>query len=340
MRRSAGEGDPEAMCGLVLVAMGETDVAFDAAQNIELLMGAAQMGFAPALRCLGLAAQATGATESARQWFALASSRGDPVAVALLAIICDDDVQRQSLHALAATFGIQRSASRTGETAPSAQIAVPDDLPPAPDSSCFDSRQYEAVVHRKQPRLSTHLDVFSELDCEYVMALAEPTLQPSFVYDPTSGCPIRHPTRTSQSMGFPDHDGDLWLRHLQRRVARLAGLPLLNSERLAVLRYGIGEEYRPHRDYLRVGAPDEAGDAGQRLTTAFCYLNDVDSGGETDFPELHVRITPKRGAVVLFDNVDAEGAPDPTTLHAGMPIQRGEKWLATSWFRQRRMREF
>ncbi|MGB4857854.1 MAG: 2OG-Fe(II) oxygenase, partial [Dokdonella sp.] len=336
----AGEGDPEAMCGLVLVAMGEADVEFDSARNIELLMRAACVGFAPALRCLGLAAEATGATEAARQWFALAWSRGDPVAVVLLACLSEDEMERQRLHALAASLGIQRSASRTCETVPLARIAVPDKLPTAPDSSCFDIREAVAVVHRERPRLSTHHDVFSELDCEYVLALAEPALKPSFVYDPRSGQPLRHPNRTSQSMGFPEHDGDLWLRHLQRRLARLAGLPLLNSERLAVLRYGVGEEYRPHRDYLRVGSTDETGGAGQRLTTAFCYLNDVESGGETDFPELHVRITPQRGVVVLFDNVDAEGRPDPSTLHAGMPVRSGEKWLATSWFRRGRTREF
>lgn len=340
MRRSAADGDPEAMCGLVLVAMGEADGAFDAAQNIELLMRAARFGFAPALRCLGLAAQATGETENAREWFALASSRGDPVAVALLAVLSDHDAERQSLHALAATLGIQQSASRNVSRVAPAKITVPDKLPPAPDSSCFDIREHVAVVHREQPRLSIHLDVFSELDCEYVMALAQPSMQPSFVYDPSSGQPLRHPNRTSQSMGFPDHDGDLWLRHLQRRVARIAGFPLLNSERLAVLRYGIGEEYRPHRDYLRVGSSEEKSGAGQRLTTAFCYLNDVESGGETDFPELRVRITPKRGVIVLFDNVDGDGAPDPSTLHAGMPVRSGEKWLATSWFRPRRIREF
>lgn len=340
MRKSAAQGDPESLCGLVLFAMGEADVEFDSAGNIEVLMRAAQSGFAPALRCLGLAAEATGATEAARQWFALASSRGDPVAVALLACLSNDAMERQRLHALAASLGIQRSARRVGETVQLAEIAVPGLLPAAPDPSCFDIGEFAAVVHRERPRLSTHHDVFSELDCEYVIALAEPALAPSFVNDAGSGQPIRHPNRSSQSMAFPGHDGDLWLRHLQRRLARLAGLPVLNAERLAVLRYGIGEEYRPHRDYLRAGATGEADQAGQRLTTAFCYLNHVEAGGETDFPELSVRITPKRGLVVLFDNVNVDGTPDPTTLHAGMPVQSGEKWLATSWFRQRRLREF
>ncbi len=340
MRKLAAEGDPESLCGLVLFAMGEVDVAFDSASNIELLMRAAQSGFAPALRCLGLAAEATGAREDACQWFALAWSRGDPIAIALLACLTEQLMDRQHLHALAASVGIQSSARRVDKKAPLAEVAVPSRLPSAPDPSCFEIGDFATVVYRERPRLSTHHGVFSELDCEYVIALAEPALSPSYVNDAVSGRPIRHPNRSSQSMAFPGHDGDLWLRHLQRRLARLAGLPLLNAERLAVLRYGVGEEYRPHRDYLRVGAIGEADRAGQRLTTAFCYLNDVEAGGETDFPELSITITPERGRVVLFDNVNADGSPDSTTLHAGLPVRRGEKWLATSWFRESRFREF
>jgi hypothetical protein len=36
----------------------------------------------------------------------------------------------------------------------------------------------------------------------------------------------------------------------------------------------------------------------------------------------------------------ADGRPDPDTLHAGVPVERGEKWLATLWLRQRRYRDF
>ena len=342
MRQAASQGDPEALCGLVLLALGEADCAMDAADCTELLMQAARAGFAPALRCLGLAAARTNDNDAARQWFSLAWSRGDPVAVVLLACLCDDAEERMSLHALAASIGVARSAARTPPGSKLATIIVPARIPAAPPLSCFDVSDLASVVYRQQPRLSTHDDVFSELECEYVIALAEPLLAPSFIIDPVSGRPLRHPNRTSHSMAFPGHDGDLWLRQLQRRLAHLANMPLMHSERLAVLRYGIGEEYRPHRDYLRVStAQDTSGEhAGQRLTTAFCYLNDVEAGGETDFPLLKACVRPKRGRVVMFDNVNADGSPDPSTLHAGLPIERGEKWLATMWFRQANFREF
>ena len=342
MRQAASQGDPEALCGLVLLALAEADGPMDAASSIELLMQAARSGFAPALRCLGLAAARTADIGAARQWFALAWSHGDPVSVALLASVCEDADERVRLHALAASVGVKRSAARTQPGSKLAMISVPIQLPAAPDPSCFDVGDVACVVYRQQPRLFTHDDVFSELECEYIIALADPLLAPSFINDPVSGRPLRHPNRTSHSMAFPGHDGDLWLRQLQRRLAHLADVPFMHSERLAVLRYGIGEEYRPHRDYLHVGtAQGDPGDRlDQRITTAFCYLNDVEVGGETDFPLLNSRAIPKRGRVVMFDNVNADGSPDPSTLHAGLPVQRGEKWLATMWFRQGRFREF
>ncbi|MDE2071088.1 MAG: 2OG-Fe(II) oxygenase, partial [Gammaproteobacteria bacterium] len=77
------------------------------------------------------------------------------------------------------------------------------------------------------------------------------------------------------------------------------------------------------------------GRGGQRQTTLFVYLNDVEAGGETDFPLLHACVLPAQGKAVKFVNLDAHGEPDTRTLHAGKPVIRGEKWLLTVWFRQR-----
>jgi hypothetical protein len=43
---------------------------------------------------------------------------------------------------------------------------------------------------------------------------------------------------------------------------------------------------------------------------------------------------------VIFDNLAPDGQPDPRTLHAGLPVREGEKWLATLWLRERRYRAF
>ena len=43
---------------------------------------------------------------------------------------------------------------------------------------------------------------------------------------------------------------------------------------------------------------------------------------------------------IAFRNLTADGRPDPDSLHAGLPVARGEKWLATLWLRQRSCRAF
>ena len=75
---------------------------------------------------------------------------------------------------------------------------------------------------------------------------------------------------------------------------------------------------------------------GQRITTALAYLNDVDAGGATDFPEIGISIKPNKGDVVIFNNC-IEGTTEihPKSLHAGSPVISGEKWAVNLWFREK-----
>ena len=81
-------------------------------------------------------------------------------------------------------------------------------------------------------------------------------------------------------------------------------------------------------------------EAGNRARTICVYLNDVEAGGETEFPVAGVRVKPQAGRAVIFDNLREDGSPDVDSLHAGMPVVRGEKWLATLWIRQGGYRAF
>ena len=123
-----------------------------------------------------------------------------------------------------------------------------------------------------------------------------------------------------------------------RLLASLVGMQAVQAEPISVLRYLPGEEYKPHYDHFAVdeqGIPKVQDTNGQRLVTVFAYLNEVAEGGETDFPRLSVRVRSSKGKAVAFLNCDAAGKPNPDTLHAGLPVIRGEKWLATLWFRER-----
>lgn len=324
-----------------LAALGGIGQPVDAPGCLDALHAAARAGHVPALRSLGMAWARADDLDAARACFTQAAAGGDAMAAFLLARLVPDADLARALDVFAVRGGIARAQAFLAAAATAdarLPTLAPTSLPPPPEASAFDLPSHPAVVHHAQPPIATFEDVLTPLDCEYVIGLASGRVQRSLVHDPASGGPMLHPMRTSQSMTFPATDDDVWLRQLQRRLAALTGLPFANAEPLAVLRYARGEEYRPHRDYLRDPAALAADAPGQRVRTVFAYLSDVAAGGETDFPLLGVRIAPRRGRVVMFDNVRPDGAPDADTLHAGMPVVQGRKWLATLWMRERPVR--
>lgn len=339
-RRALAAGNGEAGYRLALIALGERVFAFDAQAAMDGLHRAARAGYAPAQRALGLAWLGAGDAEAARAAFVVALNGGDVPSAFLLGRL-ESGAVADGLLGWAAAHGLPHARAYARAAAPPPSLPALA-LPSAPSAEVLDAALPAPREHRAKPYVATFEGVFSTLECEYVMALASAQLRPSQVIDAQSGERRRHPNRTSSSMAFSPYDDDVWLRVLQRRLARLAGLPLHRAEELAVLRYAVGEEYRPHRDYLRPGDPAEfaADRPGQRVRTIFCYLNDVPAGGATDFPLLGVRIEPRQGRVVMFDNVLDDGTPDASTLHAGMPVERGEKWLATLWLRERSLRAY
>ena len=46
-------------------------------------------------------------------------------------------------------------------------------------------------------------------------------------------------------------------------------------------------------------------------------------------------MAPVKGNAVFFVYKRPDGTLDEDTLHAGLPVERGEKWIATKWLRER-----
>lgn len=65
-------------------------------------------------------------------------------------------------------------------------------------------------------------------------------------------------------------------------------------------------------------------DRGSRLATYILYLNDIVSGGETEFLYQHERVEPKEGRLVIFPS-------SYTHTHRGNPPLRGKKYILTGW---------
>lgn len=76
---------------------------------------------------------------------------------------------------------------------------------------------------------------------------------------------------------------------------------------------------------------------GSRIFTLFTYLTDVDEGGETEFPELGLKVTPKKGRAVLWPSVlDMDPTKeDHRTVHIAQPPVSGMKYSINSWIHSR-----
>lgn len=189
-------------------------------------------------------------------------------------------------------------------------------------------RDFSPELLCKDPPVRFVRGLFSVEECNYVIAAATPALRPSLIIDPVTRRPKPNPVRTSDGMTFGPAEEDLVINALNRRIAAATGTAYECGEPLHVLRYAPGQEYKPHVDAL-------AGVANQRSRTALVYLNGGYEGGETVFTELGIAAKGEPGDCLVFDNVDAECRGDMRTRHAGRPVTKGVKWLATRWIRER-----
>lgn len=202
-------------------------------------------------------------------------------------------------------------------------------VPPVP-------RLAPVQVHCEDPYVAVVPHFLSPEECDWLIARAQPHLRPSQVTDPITGKNISLDYRSSHDMRFWHVFQDLVVHCINLRIAQASAEPLSHQEMLGVLRYLPGEEYKPHGDFL---TPDAQGHnpeverSGQRIKTFLTYLNDNYDGGETAFLHLHLTIKGHKGDGLLFRNVTPDGAPDPRTIHAGLPIRKGVKWLSTIWIR-------
>ena len=325
-------------------------------QAARLLLASARSGHAPALRTLGLVYLGLGSDwrAAAERCLEAASAQRDLFSVHAIAVsrlARGETARALPLLAWAGTQGfypsllhLKRLQTRLGlEAVRQHAIAEPDypDLPHVPDLPEFPwepappppSRMLDSRI---QLRIQEKL--LESVECDYLIALAAPALRPSETREPGSGRIVKNPLRTSSAMNFPPNLEDLVVLRLEERIAAWCGTTLDVAEPLAVLRYRPGEEYRPHFDAFdeKTLASDAEGiRLGQRTVTALTYLNADFADGETSFPALGVTIRPEAGQILAFSNLDSKGIRNPQALHTGHPVQKGEKWLATLWFRER-----
>ncbi len=190
-------------------------------------------------------------------------------------------------------------------------------------------RDVEIVARVEEPLVVILDNMLSDEECDELIRLSTDKMQRSKI----GMVREENEIRTSSSM-FIEEQSDLTVLRIEKRIAAVMDIPIEHGERLQVLHYLPGQEYKAHHDFFSA----TSNVANNRISTLVMYLNDVEQGGETYFPHLKLSITPKKGMAVYFEYFYNDPLLNDLTLHGGAPIEVGEKWVATQWMRKQRVR--
>ncbi len=185
-------------------------------------------------------------------------------------------------------------------------------------------------------------------DCKYIIKYATKKVKRSRVMNPTGGSQKSN-VRTSSHVFIKTNENDFFRKLLIKindKVKELTGekIPLENYESFQIVRYKpssdkkIAQFYRQHYDAcntINKSCQYDMKRGGLRYLTFFIYLNTVDEGGETEFPNLDKKVKAIKGNATLWYNLnDSKTEREPCSLHAGAsPKGKTKKWGINVWIR-------
>lgn len=319
----AGDVQAQLQLGIELAARGQIPA------SRGWLANAAKHGSAEAMRRLALNLLIEDPIEDFKgvNMMRAAAAKGDAMAARFCGLLAAGD------EALPNRWDVARECFR---------IAADRGLDLARDElAILERANFEAPLRPRAlydfPRIFAVENFASPEECDWVMAQAKPRLQRAEVYDPRAGGGVQVDARTNSAVTLDIGFIDIATMMMRQRIAKIIGRGAL--EAASVLHYDVGEEFRPHFDFLDPALSGHVADLranGQRIATFLVYLNEDYEGGETAFPRLSWRFRGRKGDALLFWNVDAKGEPDRQTFHAGLSPTHGEKWLLSQWIREKR----
>jgi len=242
---------------------------------------------------------------------------------------------------LGADFAEVRAFLHKGGVSDEAIAAALETVRPLDSALARGKLELPPLIRRAPPNLRkldareldlyTYEDFMSRKECERVAALAAHHLQPS----PLSYYPGDDQFRTSQTCLLAHLRSPVAIA-IDAKICRTIGIRAEYGEGIQAQRYEAGQQFKPHWDYFTPDATDYqrfAGTRGNRTWTFMVYLNDGMAGGDTRFTEIDCAVKPKAGMALLWNNLHADGSPNPATKHCGEPVISGYKLIITKWFR-------
>ena len=174
-------------------------------------------------------------------------------------------------------------------------------------------------------------DYLDQAQCDALITMIDAKRRPSTLLSDNNNDGFR----TSESCDMDRYSDDV--RPTDEGIAALLGIDPVKGETMQGQRYAPGQQFRAHHDFFHESQAyweRMKQEGGQRTWTAMIYLNDVAEGGATWFPQAGIRVAPKRGMLLAWNNMKPDGTPNELTLHEGMPVVDGVKYIVTKWFRE------
>lgn len=278
-------------------------------------------------------------TPELRQWIIRQVEHGRAPDELLRDLMSRGHAEAQAVELMTRAFESRlaevKSKKSTTESPAGEAIAVPQPLASDwPTTLHAGDRDVRVLFSLQNPRIVLFGGLLAEAECDQLVALARKHMSASNVINMDTGGETRHEYRTSTGMAFARAATPLITR-IERRIEALLNWPFENGEALQILRYEVGQEYRPHYDYVdptQPGAAPFLARGGQRVASLVMYLNTPESGGATHFPDVGLEVAAVKSNAVFFSYDRPH--PSTKTLHGGMPVRAGEKWVATKWLRE------
>lgn len=169
-------------------------------------------------------------------------------------------------------------------------------------------------------------------ECRQLCEKIDAGSYPSPLYDKDRYADVR----TSFSCNLDAHDP--LVGQIETQIANFLGIDRACGEPLQGQRYQTGQCFKQHADFFYVDEPywaEYEPHGGQRTWTAMIYLNEPTKGGATAFKYLDLNLAPQLGRILIWNNMAADGSPNPWTTHEGQPVDEGVKYIVTKWYRER-----
>lgn len=192
-----------------------------------------------------------------------------------------------------------------------------------------DSREVKIIFSMDKPEVVFLDNLFSDEECDHLINVSKVNLSKSTVAVHGQGTSELSDYRTSDSTSIHKYQDDI-VRGIEERISKVFNWNNFDTDDIQVLRYEVGQQYKPHYDFFADGSSFVVGH-GERIATLILYLEEPTKGGETYFPDINLRVHCKKGSALFFAYPNP--VPDSQTLHAGSPVIEGTKWIATKWFR-------